>query len=100
MKIINWKVTAVIFTVFAMIDAVLISLCFLPWTGFYRTLAVGIAAVFNLPGSALAIIFFRPIVSQDVTGYGLLAAAVCSGIISVVIWSLIGGFIFRHKNVA
>ena len=97
MKTLNWKVAAIIFTVLAMIDAVLISLCFLPLTGFYRTSVAGIAGVFNAPGSALTIIF-RPIVSQDVTGYAILA--VCSGVISVVIWSLIVGFIFRHKHVA
>ncbi len=95
MKTLNWKVTILAFTTFAIIDATLLIFSFLPL--FHGKLLSIAWCIFNAPGIPLAMIC-EPLVPQEPVGFVLLSVFVV--FFSSLVWSVIGGFIFRRKHVA
>jgi hypothetical protein len=98
MKSLNWKVVLRTVTALAIIDCVLLTLTFLASP--HGTSLLGVATwILNAPGMLLLLPtgLLESIVHSDSS---LVASMIFGGILSISVWSVIFGYVFRNKVVA
>ena len=95
MKTLNWKIVVLTFTAFAFINAVFDILAFSHLV--HGELASIVWWIFNAPSFPLAVFCLRLIRGNPA---GFVCFVICAGLFSALIWSVVSGFIFRHKNIA
>ena len=97
MKTLNWKIAMLTFTALAVLDAVLLAFSLSPT--FHGALVSIGWWIFNAPGMLLAMGFQR-YMGTALPDSSFIYLLIGAGVISALVWSLVGGIVFHRKYVA